>query len=164
MYNRAILVGRLTADPELKQTPNGISVTSFSIAVNRSFTSKSGERQTDFIDIVAWRSTAEFICRYFSKGRAILVEGSIQTRTYVDKQGQNRRAWEVVADNAHFVESKNAAQGGGGGGPQFTDDMAPPASFPAQSSAPSAAAPPPAYSSGSVEDFTELDDDGDLPF
>lgn len=153
MYNRAILVGRLTADPELKQTPNGVSVTSFSIAVNRSYTNKqTGERQADFIDIVAWRSTAEFICRYFQKGRAILVEGSIQTRTYVDKQGQNRRAWEVVADNAHFVESKNAAAGGGAPAPQFTDAMAPPA------------APAPAYSSGSAEDFTELDDDGDLPF
>lgn len=154
MYNRAILVGRLTADPELKQTPNGVSVTSFSIAVNRAYTNRqTGERQTDFIDIVAWRSTAEFICRYFAKGRAILVEGSIQTRTYVDKQGQNRRAWEVVADNAHFVESKNAG-GSGAPAPQFTDAMAPPPSAP----------PAPAYSSGSAEDFTELDDDGDLPF
>lgn len=150
MYNRAILVGRLTADPELKQTPNGVSVTSFSIAVNRSYTNKqTGERQTDFIDIVAWRGTAEFICRYFSKGKAILVEGAIQTRTYVDKQGQNRRAWEVVADNAHFVESKNASPGGGAPA-QFPDAGAP--------------APAPAYSSGSVEDFAELDDDGDLPF
>lgn len=153
MYNKAILVGRLTADPELKQTPNGVAVTSFSIAVNRSYMNKqTGERQTDFLDIVAWRNTAEFICRYFSKGKAILVEGTIQTRTYVDKQGQNRRAWEIVADSAHFVESKNASSGGGEPAPQFPDTMAPPA------------APAPAYSSGSVEDFTELDDDGDLPF
>lgn len=152
MYNRAIVVGRLTADPELKQTPNGVSVTSFTVAVNRSYTNKSGERQTDFLDIVAWRGTAEFICRYFSKGKAILVEGAIQTRTFVDKQGQNRRAWEIVADNAHFVESKSASQGSGAPAPQFTDAMAPPP------------APAPAYSSGSVEDFTELDDDGDLPF
>lgn len=158
MYNRAILVGRLTADPELKQTPNGVSVTSFSIAVNRAYTSKGGERQTDFIDLVAWRSTAEFICRYFSKGKAILVEGSIQTRTYVDKQGQNRRAWEVVVDNAHFVESKNAGQGSGAPAQQFTDAMAPP---PPSSQG---MAPAPSYSSGSVEDFAELDDDGDLPF
>lgn len=157
MYNRAILVGRLTADPELKQTPNGISVTSFTIAVNRSYTSKGGERQTDFLDVVAWRSTAEFICRYFSKGRAILVEGAIQTRTFVDKQGQNRRAWEIVADNAHFVESKNASQGAA---PlSYSDEMAPPPAMPA-----AATAPAPAYSSGSVDDFAELDDDGDLPF
>lgn len=159
MYNKAILVGRLTADPELKQTPNGVSVTSFSIAVNRAYTNKqTGERQTDFIDCVAWRGTAEFICRYFAKGKAILVEGSIQTRTYVDKQGQNRRAWEVVVDNAHFVESKNASQGGAG---QFTDAMAPP---PPPQTAAAPTAPAPAYSSGSVEDFAELDDDGDLPF
>lgn len=151
MYNRAILVGRLTADPELRQTPNGISVTSFSLAVDRAFSGKGTERQTDFIDIVAWRNTAEFVCRYFSKGRAMLVEGSIQVRTYVDKQGQNRRAWEIVADNIRFVESKNAAAGGASV-PQPTDAMAPPA------------APAPAYSSGNVEDFTELDDDGDLPF
>lgn len=149
MFNKAILVGRLTADPELKQTPNGVSVTSFSIAVNRAFTPKGGERQADFLDIVAWRQTAEFICRYFTKGKAILVEGSIQTRSFVDKNGQNRRAWEVVADSAHFVESKNAA---GGPLPAPSDAMAP------------ASAPAPAYSSGSVEDFADIDDDGDLPF
>lgn len=161
MYNRAILVGRLTADPELKQTPNGVSVTSFTIAVNRAYTTRGGERPTDFLDIVAWRSTAEFICRYFTKGRAILVEGTIQTRTYVDKQGQNRRAWEIVADAAHFVESKGSGQGGGAPVPQFTDDMAPP---PSGNSFPAPSAPAPAYSNGSAEDFTELDDDGDLPF
>lgn len=148
MYNKAILVGRLTADPELKQTPNGVAVTSFSIAVSRAFAPKGGERQTDFLDIVAWRQTAEFICRYFQKGKAILIEGSIQTRTYVDKNGQNRRAWEIIADSAHFVESKNASSGGGMPAP--SDAMAP--------------APAPAYSSGSVEDFADIDDDGDLPF
>ena len=155
MYNRVILVGRLTADPELRQTANGLSVTSFSIAVNRSYTSKQGERQTDFIDLVAWRQTAEFICRYFSKGKAILVEGEIQTRTYVDKQGQNRRVWEVLVDKAHFVESKNASSSEAPAPYPFTDATAPPAP------APSAA---PGYASGSVEDFAELDDDGDLPF
>ncbi|MCL2033568.1 MAG: single-stranded DNA-binding protein [Oscillospiraceae bacterium] len=147
MYNKAVLVGRLTADPELKSTPNGISVTSFSIAVSRAFAPKGGERQTDFLDIVAWRQTAEFICRYFTKGKAILIEGAIQTRTYVDKNGQNRRAWEIVADSAHFVESKNASVGGGA--PVPNDAQAPPA---------------PAYSSGSVDDFADIDDDGDLPF
>ena len=149
MFNKAILVGRLTADPELKQTPNGVSVTSFSIAVGRAFAPKGGERQTDFIDIVAWRQTAEFICRYFSKGKAILIEGAIQTRTYVDKNGQNRRAWEIVADSAHFVEGKNASPDSG---------SAPPPFLAAQS------APAPAYASGSAEDFQDIDDDGDLPF
>lgn len=149
MFNKAILVGRLTADPELKQTPNGVSVTSFSIAVNRAFAPKGGERQTDFLDIVAWRQTAEFICRYFQKGKAILVEGSIQTRTFVDKNGQNRRVWEIVADSAHFVESKNAT---GSGAPFPSDSMAP------------SPAPAAAYSSGSVEDFADIEDDGDLPF
>jgi single-strand DNA-binding protein len=162
MYNRAILVGRLTADPELKQTPNGISVSSFTIAVNRSYTNKStGERQADFLDVVAWRGTAEFICRYFTKGRPILVEGSIQTRSYVDKQGQNRRVWEIVCENASFVESKNPG-GTGGGATQYTDAMAPP--LPPGGISMTPAGPAPAYSSGSVDDFTELDDDGDLPF
>lgn len=148
MYNRAIVMGRLTADPELRQTPNGVTVTSFSIAVDRRFSS-GGERQTDFLDIVAWRQTAEFICRYFSKGRPILIEGSIQVRQFTDKQGQSRRAWEIVADNAAFTESKNASGGPSGGGSQMT---APPSE------------PPAAYSSGSVDDFAEIDDDGDLPF
>lgn len=147
MYNRAIIVGRLTADPELRQTPNGISVTSFSVACDRRY-SKGAERQTDFLDITAWRSTAEFICRYFSKGKPILVEGSIQVRSYQDKDGNNRRAWEIVADNVSFVESKGASSG-----------PAPSGEAPARPQEPA-----PAYSSGSVEDFAEIDDDGDLPF
>lgn len=158
MYNKVILVGRLTADPELKQTPNGISVASFSIAVNRSYVSRqTGERETDFLDIVAWRQTAEFVCRYFTKGQPMLVEGSIQTRSYVDKQGQNRRAWEIVADNIRFVESKSAAQ---------EREGRQPTAAPAAPAAPAAVTntPSPAYSSGNVEDFAELDDDGDLPF
>lgn len=110
MLNKAILMGRLCADPDLKQTPNGISVCSFSIAVDRSY-SKDKERQTDFIDIVAWRQTAEFVSKYFSKGKMIIVEGSIQTRTYQDKNGNKRKAVEVVADNVQFGESKNSAQG-----------------------------------------------------
>jgi len=150
MYNRAILVGRLTADPELRQTPNGVSVCTFTIAVDRAYSSKGGERQTDFIDIVAWRQTADFICRYFSKGRAILVEGALQVRSYTDKNDQKRRVYEVVADNARFVESKSAASGGAAP-PALTDADAP-------------AAIAPAYSSGSVDDFAEIDDDGDLPF
>ena len=90
MYNKVIIMGRLTADPELRQTPNNISVTSFTVACDRAY-SKSAERQTDFIDCVAWRSTAEFVCRYFKKGQMIAVNGSIQTRNYVDKNGNNHR-------------------------------------------------------------------------
>ena len=105
MFNLAILTGRLTTDAELKTTPNGVSVTSFSLAVNRNY--KSGEEQeTDFINIVAWRQTAEFIAKYFKRGNLIGIEGSIQTRKYQDKNGNNRTAFEVVVNNAHFIESK----------------------------------------------------------
>lgn len=105
MLNITILMGRLVTDPELKHTPNDIAVASFSIAVERSY--KSGnERQTDFIDIVAWRSTAEFICKYFRKGQMIAIHGSIQTGTYKDKEGNTRKTFEVLADTAHFADSK----------------------------------------------------------
>lgn len=105
--NIAVLIGRLTANPELKTTPNGVSVTSFSIAVERRY--KQGEeRQADFINIVAWRSSAEFICKYFKKGSMIGIEGSIQTRKYQDRDGNNRTAFEVVANNVQFVEFKKA--------------------------------------------------------
>lgn len=107
MLNKVILMGRLTADPEIKQTTNGISVSSFSIAVDRSYAAKGAQRQTDFINIVAWRQTAEFISRYFSKGQMIALEGSIQMRNYEDKQGNKRVAFEVVADQVHFCGSKN---------------------------------------------------------
>lgn len=104
--NRAILMGRLTADPELRQTTSGISVLSFSIAVDRPFVS-GGQRQTDFINLVAWRQNAEFISRYFTKGQMIAVEGSIQTRSYEDRTGAKRTAVEVVVDRAHFCGSKS---------------------------------------------------------
>ncbi|MFV0401236.1 MAG: single-stranded DNA-binding protein [Oscillospiraceae bacterium] len=106
MYNKVIIMGRFTADPELKKTSNDISVTNFSLAVQRSFVPEGGERQTDFLDCVAWRQTAEFIHRFFTKGKPILVEGSIQVREYTDKEGQKRKAWEIVVDNAYFTESK----------------------------------------------------------
>lgn len=107
MFNLVVLTGRLTADPELKTTPNGVSVTSFSIAVERRY--KQGEeRQADFINIVAWRSSAEFICKYFKKGSMIGIEGAIQTRKYQDRDGNNRTAFEVVANNVQFVEFKKA--------------------------------------------------------
>ena len=104
-FNLVVLSGRLTADPELKTTPNGVSVTSFNIAVDRKY-QKGEERQADFVPIVAWRGTAEFISKYFNKGSMIGIEGSIQTRKYTDKNGNNRTAFEVVAVNAQFMESK----------------------------------------------------------
>ena len=105
MFNLVVLTGRLTADPELKTTPSGVPVTTFSIAVNRNY--RAGEeQQTDFINIVAWRQRAEFITKYFSKGSLIGIEGSIQTRRYQDKNGNNRTIFEVVANNVQFVESK----------------------------------------------------------
>lgn len=106
MFNLVVLTGRLTADPELKYTQNNVSVCSFTIAVERRYR-QGEERQSDFINIVAWRQTAEFVSKHFSKGSMIGVEGSIQTRRYVDKEtGKNRNAFEVVANNAQFVESK----------------------------------------------------------
>ena len=102
MLNSVVLIGRLTADPEHKQTPSGISVTSFSIAVDRNYNGKDGNRQTDFINIVAWRNTADFICRHFSKGQMIAVEGSVQTRSYEDKNRNRRTAVEIVADSVSF--------------------------------------------------------------
>ena len=108
MFNTVILTGRLTADPELKTTANGVSVTSFTIAVQRKY--KQGEEsQADFINIVAWRQTAEFITKYFHKGSMIGIEGSIQARKYQDKDGNNRVAFEVIANNVQFVESKKAS-------------------------------------------------------
>ena len=106
MLNCAVLMGRIVADPELKTTNTGLSVTSFRIAVDRSFVKQGEQKQADFIDIVAWRQTAEFVARYFKKGSMIAVQGSIQTRSYEDKQGNKRTAVEVVADNVSFCGSK----------------------------------------------------------
>lgn len=107
MFNVVVLTGRLTADPELKHTPNGVPVTAFSIAVQRRH--KSGEEdQVDFINIVAWRHRAEFVSKYFKKGNLIGIEGSIQTRRYQDRNDNNRTAFEVVADDVQFVESKRS--------------------------------------------------------
>lgn len=105
--NNVTLMGRLTQDPELKQTPNGVSVATFSLAVNRNFQSKDGTRQADFINIVVWRGTADLVCKYFAKGQQVALEGSIQTRSYEDKQGNKRTAFEVVADQVYFAEGKS---------------------------------------------------------
>ena len=106
MLNSVIIMGRLTADPELRTTPNGLSVTSFTVAVDRNY--KSGdERQTDFISVVAWRGTADFVTRFFKKGQMIAVQGSLQVRNYEDKNGNKRTAYDVVADIVSFCGSKN---------------------------------------------------------
>jgi len=106
MLNRIILMGRLTRDPELRRTGSGTAVTSFSLAVDRDFKSQSGEKETDFIDIVAWRNTAEFVSKYFTKGRMAVVEGRLQIHDWKDKDGNNRHSAEVVADNIYFGDSR----------------------------------------------------------
>jgi single-strand DNA-binding protein len=149
--NKVVLCGRLTADPELKQTQNGVAVVTFTLAVNRRFQSRSadaaGGQQADFISLVAWRQTAEFISKYFKKGSALCVTGSIQTRSWQDQQGQRRYATEVVVDEAMFVDSRNEAGAAGGYTP---DAYAPAPSF----ATPDAGAP----------NFEELKADDDLPF
>ncbi len=146
MLNVAVLMGRLTADPELRYTPGNVPVTTFTLAVSRSYAKAGTERQTDFIDVVAWRSTAEFVTRYFHKGQLVAVNGEIHTRTYQDKQGINRKAFEIIASNVHFAEGKR--------------DYA----RPSDSGRVDSAEPQAAYSSGAVEDFEEITSDDDLPF
>lgn len=107
MLNLAALNGRLTADPELRHTNSDISVTTFTLAVDRSYQKQGQERQADFINIVCWRGTAEFAAKYFRKGQLVAVEGSIQTRSYTDNQGVKRKAFEIVANQVHFAESKH---------------------------------------------------------
>lgn len=153
MLNQVSLMGRLTADPELRHTPNDVAVTTFTVAVNRSYVKQGTERQADFIDIVAWRNTAEFVCRYFKKGQMIAVTGSIQTRTYQDREGKNRKAVEVVADNVYFTESRNNSSGNTTGGNSGYN------SEPADEQDKNTS-----YSSGSVDDFTVIANDEDLPF
>lgn len=109
MLNKIILMGRLTRDPELRHTQSGTAVASFSLAVDRDFKSQSGDRETDFIDIVAWRGTGEFVSRYFTRGRMAVVEGRLQMRDWTDRDGAKRRSYEVVADNVYFGDSKRAA-------------------------------------------------------
>ena len=148
--NKVILGGRLTADPELKQTPSGVSVISFTVAVNRRFRSANGEQsesQADFINCTAWRQTAEFISKYFRKGSSICVLGSIQTRTWQDNQGQKRYATEVVVDEANFVD----ARGENAGGSSYTPDAY-------------GVAPSYSSSAASAPNFEDHNTDDDLPF
>lgn len=151
MLNAVCLLGRLVADPELRHTQSQIPVTSFRIAVDRTYQPKGAEqRQTDFLDIVAWRGTAEFVCRYFCKGQLIAVQGSIQTRKYTDKDGNNRTAFEIVADNVFFAEPK---RDGVSSGPRY-DSQVPPQ--PTESAA--------AFSTANAGDFEEIVGESDLPF
>ena len=148
MLNVVALNGRLTADPELRHTGSDIPVTSFTLAVDRSYVRGGAERQTDFIDVVCWRSTAEFVSKYFHKGQLVAVEGSIQTRNYTDNQGNRRKAVEIVANNVHFAESRRDSQQNAGNTPH-TDPSAPSS---------------PAVSAGDNGDFVEIAGDDDLPF
>lgn len=134
MLNEIIIMGRLTRDPELRYTTSGTPVASFTLAVDRDFKDKDGERGTDFIDCVAWRQTGEFVSKYFAKGRMAVVRGRLQGRDWTDKEGHKRRAFEVVAENVYFGDSKKENAG-------TPVDVYP----------------------GPVE-LKELDDDGDLPF
>lgn len=106
MLNKIIIMGCMTRDPELKRTPSGTAVTSFSMAVDRDFKAQDGTRQTDFIDVVAWKQTAEFVCSYFSKGRMAVVDGRLQVRDWMDKDGNKRKSVEVIADHIYFADSK----------------------------------------------------------
>ena len=154
MLNVVALMGRLVADPELRHTPSGVATCTFRIAVDRNFVRQGEERKADFIDIVAWRQSAEFVCRYFRKGNLIAVNGRLPPRNYDDKNGNKRTAYEVVADNIHFAESKNSSQASGSG-----------YAAPAPADAPRAAAPAPvSYAVGNADDFAVIDDNEDLPF
>ena len=151
--NKAILMGRLTREPEMRQTQSGRSVTSFTLAVNRSFVRQGEERQADFINIVAWGKTAEFCSSYFHKGQQVAVVGRIQTRTWDDNNGQKRYATEVIADEVFFADSKRDSQGSGD-----AFDWTPPAT-----SAPAAPASAPA-ATPSTEEFYQLPGDDEIPF
>ncbi|MBR2937180.1 MAG: single-stranded DNA-binding protein [Oscillospiraceae bacterium] len=150
MLNHIIIMGRLTRDPELRRTGTGIAVTSFTVAVDRDFgKNENGEKETDFIDCVAWRQTGEYVSKYFTKGRMAVVSGRLQIRSWTDKDGNKRRTAEIVADNVYFGDSKRDGDGG-------NTYSAPAANFGGYS-APAASAP--------ASDFAMLDDsDSQLPF
>lgn len=151
MLNKIFLQGRLVADPEMRHTPAGVAVASLRLAVDRDFKDKeTGEKKADFINVVAWRSTAEFVSRYFGKGRMAVVEGRLQMRDYTDREGSKRTVAEVVADNVYFGDSKKDGAGGGSYGGGYSGSSSAPA-YP--------------VSSDGDSQFAELtDDDGELPF
>lgn len=148
MLNRIVLIGRLTRDPELRYTQNGVAVCSFSLAVDRSFKNSQGEKETDFIDIVVWRQQGENCANYLSKGKLAAVDGSLRIRSYQANDGTNRRVAEVVADNVRFLSPRDGGSGGGGGG-----SYQPAATSPAEADVP--------YNN--MRDDDMLGDD-DLPF
>lgn len=148
MLNVAVLIGRLTADPELRHTNSDIPVTSFTLAVDRGYVKAGAERQTDFIDIVCWRGTAEFVSKYFRKGMMVAVEGSIQTRSYTDSQNIKRKAFEIVANQVHFAEPPRRDNN--------TSQAAPAGDIHSGQAA--------SIASGDNGDFVEIDGDDDLPF
>ncbi|MBQ9898966.1 MAG: single-stranded DNA-binding protein [Ruminococcus sp.] len=167
--NKVILVGRLTADPELRQTQSGVSSCRFTVAVDRRFTDKNtGERQADFITCIAWRQSAEFVSRYFSKGKMILVEGSLRNNNYQDRNHPDVTHYttDVQVDNVEFVGSKGESGGNNGGGYQnngYQNNNY--QSAPAQQAAPQQpAANNDSMSYGNMSDFEEILSDGDVPF
>lgn len=157
MLNVVAIMGRLVADPELRTTQQGTNVCTFRIACERNFAKQGEQRQADFIDIVAWRQQAEFVSKYFQKGSMIAVEGSLQTRNYQDKNGNNRTAVEVVANNISFAGAKTADKPAARDFEQQTQNYTHEAKS-AQS------APQPAYTQGSMDDFSVISDTDDLPF
>lgn len=165
MLNHIVLMGRLTRDPELRRTGSGVAVATFTLAVDRDFAnSATGERETDFIDIVAWRNTAEFVSKYFSKGRMAVVSGRLQIRPWTDKEGNKRRSAEIIADNVYFGDSKRDGNSEGNysapyGGQSFGNAPAAPANNYGGSYSAPAAAPAPASDFSMIED-----DDSQLPF
>lgn len=154
-FNKVALAGRLTADVELKQTTSGLSVCTFNLAVNRRHTQNAGEQTADFIACTAWRQTAEFISKYFKKGSALMITGSIQTRSWQDQQGQKRYATEVVVDEAYFVDSKSEPQNSPASAPYIPD---------AYLSVPTAAKPVGENYAGPAPNFEGGNDDDQLPF
>lgn len=153
MLNKVILQGRLTADPELSQTMSGISSCRFSVAVDRGYKSANGEKQTDFISCHAWRQTAEFVGKYFSKGKMIIIEGSLQNNNYTDKNNIKHYSYVVKVDNVSFGESK-AAEG------QASASAPPPAATPPANNTTAA----PVAGIGSLDEFEEIINDGEVPF
>ena len=173
MLNHIVIMGRLTRDPELRRTGSGVAVASFSLAVDRDFAPKDGgERETDFIDCVAWRQTGEFVSKYFAKGRMAVVSGRLQIRSWTDKDGNKRRTAEVVADNVYFGDSKRDSEGGNSsyGGNTYGGNSYGGNSYGGNSYSAPASASAPSYGSYSApsapaSDFAMLeDDDAQLPF
>ena len=163
MLNHIVLMGRLTRDPELRRTANGVAVASFTLAVDRDFAAAGAEKETDFIDIVAWRNTAEFVSKYFTKGRMAVVCGRLQIRNWNDKEGNKRRSAEVIAENVYFGDSKRDSADGSYGNASYGGNSY--GNAPAYGRTPAAnaysapAAPAPASDFSMIED-----DDSQLPF